>query len=132
MTTKTRNRPPIEITIVGERAFVTGDVYMQRDIVRANSFKWDPERKHWHGHELRAEQLQRELQDQGLVAPIIRTNVLPFQTPEPVAHNMPLVPLQLIQNDGRIYIALDLTPSQLQSMIDKYMHALQTGTGTSN
>lgn len=67
MTTKTRNREPIRIAIEGDRAVITGDAYMQKEIIKPLDFKWSFERKVWHGPAENAEPAKLAMLENGAI-----------------------------------------------------------------
>jgi hypothetical protein len=126
MSEKIRNRQPIHIVISGERAFITGDVYMWKHIVKAHEFRWDHEKKHWHGHKLRADAVRQDLQEAGNIVTVNQDNVLAFDNPGPASAEPMAIPLKFITSQGRTLIALDLSPAQLEHLAHQLLRAVQS------
>lgn len=127
MTKPSRSREPIRVAIEGDRAVITGDAYMQKELIKPLDFKWSFERKVWHGPAENAEPAKLAMLENGAI--VIMAAASPDKG-DPTDQSRPWPPPAsisvTIECNGMI-LKLPATASDIELL---YRHAVATINGS--
>lgn len=124
MSTKTRNREAITMRIVGNRVVISGDAFMQKEILKTLGFRWNVEKKCWHGHTNDAAEAQRQMLANGAVVALMdRSNHISPRNTFPKMSDLPGLIKVTIEYNG-LRLTLPATPSDIESLYRQVMSEL--------